>query len=157
LPELRPLGQHWNIEMKADWKNVMDNYLEGYHVPVGHPGLYRMFGSRYDVETQPTGVSRAIHWLRDKRSPVWSEGLYQSLLPVIQHLPEERRRSWAYYTMLPNLAFDAYADQVSYFQVLPKAPGVCVLRGRAYGLPAADGSSDAGRRLRAARWLNGRI
>jgi phenylpropionate dioxygenase-like ring-hydroxylating dioxygenase large terminal subunit len=157
LPELRPLGKHWNIEMKADWKNVMDNYLEGYHVPVGHPGLYRMFGAHYELETQPTAVSRAIHWLRDKRSPVWSEGLYQSLLPAMEHLPEDRRRSWAYYGMLPNFAFDVYADQISYFQVLPKAPGACVLRGRAYGLPGPDARSEDGRRLRAARWLNGRI
>jgi phenylpropionate dioxygenase-like ring-hydroxylating dioxygenase large terminal subunit len=155
--DLRPLGKHWNIEMQADWKNVIDNYLEGYHVPVGHPGLFRMFGANYEVETHETGVSRAIHWLRDKRSPVWSEGLYQSLLPVMEHLPEERRRAWAYYTMLPNFAFDVYADQISYFQVLPKAPGRCVLRGRAYGFPAADAGSEAGRRLRAVRWLNGRI
>src|SRR5690606_12529882 len=106
--EMKPLMPHWHVPMRADWKNVMDNFLEGYHVPVGHPGLYRMFGTRYDVETKGQGVSRAIHWLRDARSAVWSEGLYQALLPEQTHLPPERRRAWSYYTMLPNLAFDVY-------------------------------------------------
>jgi phenylpropionate dioxygenase-like ring-hydroxylating dioxygenase large terminal subunit len=53
--------------------------------------------------------------------------------------------------MLPNLALDVYPDQIDFFQILPSAPGECVLRGRAYGLRGAD------RRLRAARWLNWRI
>ena len=34
----------WNV----DWKIAMDNYLESYHVPIGHPGLYRMFTPDYD-------------------------------------------------------------------------------------------------------------
>ncbi len=35
----------------VDWKIAMDNYLESYHVPIGHPGLYRMFTP--DYEDQP--------------------------------------------------------------------------------------------------------
>ena len=35
----------------ANWKVVADNYLEGYHIPIAHPGLMRMLDyKRYDVE-----------------------------------------------------------------------------------------------------------
>ena len=35
----------------ANWKVVFDNYLEGYHVPVAHPGLMRLLDyQRYGVE-----------------------------------------------------------------------------------------------------------
>ena len=42
-------------------------------MPVGHPGLYRLFGTRYEAEAQEGYVSRAMHWLRDKPSSNWSE------------------------------------------------------------------------------------
>lgn len=35
----------------ANWKVVVDNYLEGYHVPIAHPGLMRMLDyQRYETE-----------------------------------------------------------------------------------------------------------
>ena len=35
----------------ANWKVVADNYLEGYHIPIAHPGLMRMLDYKhYDVE-----------------------------------------------------------------------------------------------------------
>ena len=38
----------WNV----DWKIAMDNYLESYHVPIGHPGLYRMFTPDYEDQAR---------------------------------------------------------------------------------------------------------
>lgn len=148
LPEMERWATAWNVETGVDWKNVVDNNLEGYHVPVGHPGLFRLFGSRYEIETRPGGVSRAIHWLRDKHSQRWSERHYQILLPAVAHLPPDRRRAWAYYAFLPNLA---YPDQMDFYQVLPTAAGRSTLVGHSYRLPTPD------RRLRAAQYLNRRI
>src|SRR3954451_14155839 len=38
--------------IKCNWKVYIDNYLEGYHVPVAHPGLFRELDYRnYKVET----------------------------------------------------------------------------------------------------------
>ena len=149
--EMVPVRACWQVELPVNWKNVMDNYLEGYHVPIGHPGLFRLFGNSYEVETRDGDVCRAVGRLREKESGNWSERHYQRLLPKVEHLSEELQASWRYYTLLPNLSFDVYPEMMDYFQVIPLSPERTRLRVRLFGLPTAD------RRLRAARRLNGRI
>ena len=146
---LSPISSEvWNV----DWKIAMDNYLESYHVPIGHPGLFRMFTPDYEDQATVPGVARGLSWLRDKRSSRWSEGLYQSLIGgAAVHLPEAQRRCWRFYSALPNLGIDVYPDQMDFFQVLPSGPGKCIIRGAVFGLPGAS------RELRAARYLSGRI
>lgn len=148
---MEPLAPLWTRELEVDWKNVMDNYLEGYHVPAGHPGLYDLFGARYEVEARPGGVGRAMHWVREERAKGWSQRAYQGVLPEVAHLPPERRRAWAYYSLLPLVSFDFYADSMDFFQAIPLDAGRTLLRARRYGLPGAD------RRMRAAQWLSARI
>ena len=47
----------------------MDNYLESYHVPIGHPGLYRMFTPDYEDQASVPQASRAASsWLRENVS-----------------------------------------------------------------------------------------
>jgi phenylpropionate dioxygenase-like ring-hydroxylating dioxygenase large terminal subunit len=149
--EMEPLRPCWQVEISVNWKNLMDNYLEGYHVPVGHPGLFRLFGNAYEVEAKDGTACRAIGWLRDRESVNWSERHYQRLLPKVEHLDEEQQRSWRYYSLLPNLSFDVYPEMLNYFQILPLSATRTRLRVRAFGLPTRE------RRLRAARWLNARI
>jgi len=149
--EMEPLHRRWQVELPVNWKNVMDNYLEGYHVPVGHPGLFRLFGNSYAVEAKDGDVCRAVGRLRDKESSNWSERHYQRLLPKADHLGDELATSWRYYSLLPNLSFDVYPEMMDYFQVIPLSPTRTRLRVRVFGLRSAD------RRLRAARRLNFRI
>ena len=138
----------WNV----DWKIAMDNYLESYHVPIGHPGLFRMFTPDYEDQATVPGVARGSSWLRAKRSPRWSEGLYQSLIGrAVAHLPEDQRRVWRFYSALPNLGIDVYPDQMDFFQVLPAGPGKCIIRGAVFGLPNTT------REMRAVRFLSNRI
>jgi phenylpropionate dioxygenase-like ring-hydroxylating dioxygenase large terminal subunit len=138
----------WNV----DWKIAMDNYLESYHVPIGHPGLFRMFTPDYEDQATVPGVARGSSWLREKRSPRWSEGLYQSLIGrAVAHLPEDQRRVWRFYSALPNLGIDVYPDQMDFFQVLPAGPGKCIIRGAVFGLPSTT------REMRAVRFLSNRI
>ena len=138
----------WNV----DWKVAMDNYLESYHVPLGHPGLYRLLTPDYDDQASVPGVARGTGWLREQRSPRWSEGLYQALIGgAARELPPDRRRCWRFYSALPNLGIDVYPEQMDFFQVLPHGPGRCLIRGATFGLPGPS------RALRAARFLSGRI
>jgi phenylpropionate dioxygenase-like ring-hydroxylating dioxygenase large terminal subunit/AcrR family transcriptional regulator len=141
----------WVDTTDADWKNVMDNFLEGYHLPVGHPGLQRMFGGTYEVQTKDHGAALATSTLRPGPSSAWSERAYQRLLPEVAHLGPERQRAWNYLSLFPNTAFNLYPHNVSFFQVLPLGPGRAMVRGAAFSLP------DDRRAMRAARWLGGRI
>ena len=150
--EMLPLGPITSEVWNVDWKIAMDNYLESYHVPIGHPGLYRMFTPDYEDQLTVPGVARGASWLREKRSPRWSEGLYQSLIGrAVGHLPEQERRVWRFYSALPNLGIDVYPDMMDFFQVLPAGPGRCIIRGGVFGLPLGS------RELAAVRFLSGRI
>ena len=64
----------------ANWKIVADNYLEGYHVPIAHPGLMRLLDyQRYTVEVGDGYVFFEAP-LRDKPSGNRLERAYQRLV-----------------------------------------------------------------------------
>ena len=56
--EMVPLAPITTDVWQVDWKIAMDNYLESYHVPIGHPGLYRMFTPDYEDQISVPGVAR---------------------------------------------------------------------------------------------------
>jgi phenylpropionate dioxygenase-like ring-hydroxylating dioxygenase large terminal subunit len=151
--QMRPLAPMYYEDWNVDWKVAMDNYLESYHVPIGHPGLSRMFTPDYDDQLNlASGVARGVGWMREAPSPKWSEWRYQAMVEgLTQNLPEPNRRCWRFYSMLPNLGIDVYPDQMDFFQVLPRGPGKCTIRGGTYGLP------DDRREMRVLRYLNARI
>lgn len=150
MEELVPQGRVTLRPRAVNWKNVADNYSDGLHINVAHPGLTRLFGQSYGIEAQPW-IDKMWGSLRDVPSSNWSERLYQSLLPRVEHLPPERQRLWTYFKLWPNLAFDIYPDQIDFMQFLPVSPTETLVREIAYVHP------DARREMRAARYLNWRI
>jgi phenylpropionate dioxygenase-like ring-hydroxylating dioxygenase large terminal subunit/AcrR family transcriptional regulator len=154
LDEMVPVGALTLQDTGADWKNVWDNYLEGYHFTKGHPGLAGLMDSQYDLDAKPAQrVARLSHKLKDEETPTWSGRMYQKILERPAHLPEHMRDSWTYFFMFPLLSFDIYPDVIGHFQVIPTGPGASKLRYQNYALPEQVDS----RRGRAARWLNYRI
>ena len=153
IEAMQPLGplyiEHWD----CDWKVAMDNYLESYHVPIGHPGLQRMFTPDYqDQVLLPGGVASGISHMRPQAPSRWSERFYQKLVvPTVTGLPEKHRRSWRFYSMLPNTGIDIFPDQMDFFQVLPRGPGKCTIRGGSFA------HADSRREMRVLRYLCARI
>lgn len=148
--ELVPLGRVTLRERAVNWKNVGDNYADALHIRVAHPGLTRLFGRGYGVESRGW-VDKMWGTLLDEPSANISERAYQHFLPEVAYLPPARRRLWSYYRLWPNLAFDVYPDQVDFMQWFPLSPTRTLIREIAYVLP------DARREMRAARYLNWRI
>ncbi len=145
--ELRPIGRVTLRPRPLNWKTIADNYSDGLHIPVGHPGLTRLFGRNYRIEALEH-VDRMEGDLVDKPSANPSERSYQHHLPAVEHLPASHRRKWIYYKLFPNVAFDIYPDQVDFMQFLPVAATQTVIREISYALP------DERREMKAARYLN---
>ncbi len=154
--DLKALGRVVVRQRSVNWKNVGDNYSDGLHIPVAHPGLTRLFGKSYGVEAEPH-VDRMWGDMVDRPSDSWSERLYQKLLPPVAHLPKDRQRHWLYFKLWPNVAFDIYPDQVDFMQWLPVSPTTCLIREISYALPESYTMPGKEREMKAARYLNWRI
>jgi phenylpropionate dioxygenase-like ring-hydroxylating dioxygenase large terminal subunit len=150
FPELRALGRVTLRPRPVNWKNVGDNYSDGLHIDIAHPGLKRLMGQGYGVESRPH-VDKMWGQILEQPSVSLSERAYQHFLPPVAHLPPERQRLWTYFKLWPNIAFDIYPDQVDFMQFLPISPGETLIREISYALP------DDRRRMKAARYLNWRI
>ena len=148
--ELRALQQVRLRPRSLNWKTIADNYSDHLHIPVGHPGLTRLFGRSYRIEAQEW-VDKMEGDLVDKESTNPSERIYQHHLPSVDHLPESHQRKWLYYKLFPNVAFDIYPDQVDFMQFLPISATESVIREISYALP------DDRREMKAVRYLNWRI
>ena len=95
-----------NWELECNWKVYVDNYLEGYHIPIVHPGLFREIDyPNYRTETR---VNYSI-----------------------QHAPlrrPERIRTAAganeaeYFWVYPNLMLNVYPDNFSTNLIVPLGP-----------------------------------
>jgi choline monooxygenase len=96
--------KEWTLD--CNWKVYVDNYLEGYHIPIVHPGLFREIDyPNYRTETQTT---------------------YS-----IQHAPLKRpERIWVndpgedidYFWIWPNLMLNLYPDNFSTNLIVPLGP-----------------------------------
>jgi phenylpropionate dioxygenase-like ring-hydroxylating dioxygenase large terminal subunit len=148
--EMRAIGRLTLRPRQLNWKTIADNYSDGLHIPVGHPGLTRLFGRSYAIEANQH-VDRMEGELNDQPSANPSERAYQNYLPEADHLPQSHRKKWLYYKLFPNVAFDIYPDQVDFMQFLPIGATETVIREVSYALP------DDRREMKAVRYLNWRI
>lgn len=152
IADMQPNGDPCVEEHAVDWKNMMDNYLEGYHVPLGHPGLNRMMQSRYDVQADAAaGTSFATHLLLDSPAGGPDEFAYLSIKPAGGHLPADHGRRWSYLTLFPNVNIGLQPESVDFFIIDPLGPGKALFRTESFSLP------DTRPEVQAARVAAGRV
>ena len=152
LEEMEPVKDLWTGSWNCNWKVAVDNNLENYHVPIGHPGYHRMLDNDLMGEINEHGVAVSESVLKERPSPVWSERLYQKMAPeVLTDLPEKTRRTWLFFSMAPNIGIDIYPDSMDVFQILPQTAETCVMRYPVFSRP------DARREAKVLRYLNARI
>ena len=151
--ELEPLGRVTMRHRLVNWKQIADNYVDAFHIPVAHAGLSALVGKSYGLEVSPN--DGLIHKMwgdgRKIRKNNLSNKLYDKFIPKIEHLDEDKQRLWLYYRMWPNLAFDVYPEQMDFMQFIPLNSTTTMIREIPYALP------DHRREMKAARYLNWRI
>jgi choline monooxygenase len=93
--------------IQANWKTYVDNFLEGYHLPTVHPGLFKVLDyGAYEVKTERF-YSKQVSPLRGTTGTA-TEG--EAL----------------YYWVFPNWMLNIYPDNMSLNLVLPLAADRCV-------------------------------
>jgi phenylpropionate dioxygenase-like ring-hydroxylating dioxygenase large terminal subunit len=136
----------------CNWKVALDNYLDNYHVPYGHPGLHRLMDNDLGCTINGHGVSFSASRIRERASSRWSERLYQEMArTAYADLPESVRSTWLFCFMPANIGFDVFPDSFDIFQVLPRGIGSTEIRVPLFERP------DTRREARAARYLCDRI
>ena len=107
------LAERRDYVIDCNWKVYVDNYLEGYHIPIAHPGLMREIDyAQYRTETfryysQQFAPIRAIK----KGEP--DERMY---------LPGAGLKEALYFWVFPNLMLNIYPDNVQTNVIVPLSP-----------------------------------
>ncbi len=125
-----PIVEIWD----ANWKVAWDNYQENYHIPIGHPGLYRLVEENDEWDELTSGVNFGVFVIRNKLSNVENERRYQELLHhADQRVPDHLKRKWVQFGMSPNLGIDLYAEVLDFFQLIPLGPNRTMVTLTFYG------------------------
>jgi len=106
LAEMRLAARKdWSID--CNWKVYVDNYLEGYHIPIVHPGLMKEIDyARYETETSGC-------WSL-QRSPIKPREDAK-----LRRDPREAESDALYYWVYPNLMLNVYPDNFSTNLIVP--------------------------------------
>jgi choline monooxygenase len=97
------LARRKTWELDCNWKVYVDNYLEGYHIPIVHPGLFRELDyANYRTETKRS-YSIQVAPTRNARRIRTADG------------EDEVRYFWIF----PNLMLNVYPDNFSTNLILP--------------------------------------
>lgn len=104
---MRPAARKdWTIE--CNWKTYVDNYLEGYHIPVIHPALHRELDyARYRTETR--------RFYSIQHAPLRPTA---SRIPAVEGDGPDALFFWVF----PNLMLNVYADNYSTNLIIPLGP-----------------------------------
>jgi choline monooxygenase len=109
LKHLR-LAERREYVVGCNWKVYVDNYLEGYHIPIVHPGLFRELDyPNYRTETFQHVSLQLAPLRRGGRDRVYGPSL-------------EQAGEALYFWVFPNLTLSFYPDHLSTTLVMPLGP-----------------------------------
>jgi choline monooxygenase len=97
--------------IKCNWKVYVDNYLEGYHLPIAHPGLFREVDyDQYRVETHRYYSKQYAPIREVKDGEVRDRRYIRS---------GEAEENALYYWIFPNVMLNVYLDNTSINIIIP--------------------------------------
>lgn len=116
LGNLSQIGRSYKIRVNSNWKHLVENNLEGYHIKHAHPGLYSLYNDRYPVESFDLFTRTEIELSSSVDTMSSSERLY---LEICNKYYGFKTIKWIYLTVFPSLTFEIYPEQIVFFQYIP--------------------------------------
>ena len=105
-----------DYEMDCNWKVYVDNYLEGYHVPIAHPGLYRELDyDAYRVDT--------FQYYSSQYAPIRPAKPDDPKSRDRRYIRDEDEAEALYYWIFPNVMLNIYLDNMSINIIMPLGHG----------------------------------
>jgi choline monooxygenase len=98
--------------VSCNWKVYIDNYLEGYHIPIAHPGLFREIDyAQYRVDT--------FRYYSSAHAPI--RPLKEGEIPGRdrRYVRAEEESRALYYWIFPNFMINIYPDNLQANIILP--------------------------------------
>jgi choline monooxygenase len=104
------LAERRDYVIECNWKVYVDNYLEGYHIPIAHPGLMREIDyAQYRTDTYRYH-SQQFAPIRAMKQEDTIERLYA---------PDTGIGDALYFWVFPNLMLNIYPDNVQTNLIVP--------------------------------------
>jgi len=104
------LAERRDYIIKCNWKVYVDNYLEGYHIPIAHPGLMREIDySRYRTDT--------FRYYSQQFAPI--RAMKPSDAGERYYAPGTGLQEALYFWIFPNLMLNIYPDNISTNVIVP--------------------------------------
>jgi len=110
-PEKLKFAHRLTYELKANWKNVVDNFLECYHCSVAHPAFVDLVD---------------IHKYRTKTFGIYSSHISPPGRPdnTAYRIPDGEERGFAAWWVWPNVTFNIFpgTPNVTVLHIMPTGP-----------------------------------
>jgi choline monooxygenase len=120
-------------EVACNWKVYVDNYLEGYHLPVVHPGLHR------ELDYDQYRVEPHRYWSL-QHAPLRAASAHA---PDRKYVATEADADAQYYWLFPNVMLNVYQGQMQTNVVLPLGHDRCAVTFEWFANdPPADAATD---------------
>ena len=105
------MQKRWTV--RCNWKVYVDNYLEGYHLPAVHPGLYK------ELDYDAYRVEPHRYWSLQHAPLRRAHG------PERVYVPQGEGDDAQYYWLFPNTMLNIYQGQMQTNTVLPRGADAC--------------------------------
>ncbi|EAR62630.1 aromatic ring-hydroxylating oxygenase subunit alpha [Neptuniibacter caesariensis] len=121
-------------EIKANWKIVAENYIDGYHLAHLHSATLNM----YAHQQQECGFVGKHFAFYEPLTDKYADNLKEmSPLPPIDHFTEEQPLGAYVPLIFPNLGIGASESSWSIFHIIPLAPNLTRVITRTKVMPAS--------------------
>ena len=123
----------WSYDFAVNWKVVVENTIESYHVPIVHPHTLVRYGEPEQITHEIYPRSTVMH------APIVVPGIYRRLFNLLMPRLEPDRNPDRYRLdhVFPNLFLIPIDAMMQVMDVMPTGPESCRLTVRLFILRAA--------------------